>query len=120
MNKAQHSKPTERIKIDSTKPVRMKITSEPYVMHTWMGYAAVVDVLVLPNKERQFFLFIGPKTLATPIEKLREANGGQFIGIQFSVRRDYDAQRAPYIVQPITTKIVDTADAVKRPKRRRS
>jgi hypothetical protein len=86
----------ERLKIETIKRVRVRIISDPYVVFTWAGYAAVVDIAV---RKKTFRLFIGSRTLAEGVEKLRTANGGKFLGLEFTVRRESDSKRSAYVVQ---------------------
>jgi hypothetical protein len=89
-------RPTERLKIQGTKPVRIKIISDPYIIDTVFGYAPVIDVAV---GKASFYFFIGTKSLADGIEKLRAENGGAFIGLELKVRRASDDKKAPYVVE---------------------
>ena len=63
-------------------PKRIMITSEPYVMYSVRGYQAVVDILDSHTK-REYFLFVSARTLATPLELLRESNNGYLTGLEF-------------------------------------
>lgn len=86
-------KPTLKVGTDF---VPVEVTSEPYVVMTMRGYAAVIDVKA-PAGEHA--LFIGSKSISEGIEPLREANGGKFAGLRLRLKKAGDDKMAPWVVE---------------------
>ena len=58
----------ERLKID-TKPIRLRIESEPYVKFMGRKYSVVLDVFDV-KKKREYFIVIEAQSLSQPIYEL--------------------------------------------------
>jgi len=100
MKKTAKTTPSqERLKVQGTQLIAIRVISNPYVVYTWRGYAAVIDVATGTQKSKRFQLFIGPKTLASAIEERRLKNQGAFVGIKFRVRRESNDVRSAYVVE---------------------
>ena len=80
-------------------PKLLQITSEPYVIFTKRGYQPVVNVLEKKRK-MNLILFISPVTLTRQLEPLREENNGQFIGLEFWIRKESYEKTSSYILEP--------------------
>lgn len=74
------------------------ITSEPYVVMTARGYAAVVNVIERKSK-RENFIYIGALTLSQVLEKLSAENSGKMLGLEFWIRKKDTSKFAPYVVE---------------------
>jgi len=74
------------------------ITSEPYVVFTKRGYQPAVDIIDTKTK-KEFFLYIGAKSLAVPLETLRQENDGNFKGLEFWVRKESNDRMARYVIE---------------------
>ena len=84
----------------STGWIELEITSEPDVLLTFKGYAPILRVRKL-NNDLEYILYISAKSLAEPLEKLRENNDGSFKGIQLRVRKKDSTSMAPYEIEAI-------------------
>lgn len=87
----------EQLKID-IEPLRVLITSEPYVIYTVRGYQAVVDVFE-KRKKREYYMFVTARSIADPIENLRVSNSGRLTGIEVWIRKSGSEKTAKYIVE---------------------
>jgi hypothetical protein len=85
------------LKID-IEPKRLLITSEPYVVMSSRGYAAVVNVIERKSK-REFFIYIGALTLSKPLERLSQENSGQMLGLEFWVRKEGADKTSRYVLE---------------------
>jgi hypothetical protein len=85
------------LKID-TEPKRLLVTSEPYVIMTALGYQAVVNVIERKSR-REHFIYIGPKSLAKPLDQLRQENGGKTLGLEFWLRKKDGEKYSEYILE---------------------
>jgi hypothetical protein len=85
------------LKID-VEPKRLLITSEPYVIFTARGYAAVVNVLEQRTK-REFYLYIGAQSLSKPLEQFTRENSGRMLGLEFWIRKKDAAKLSPYVIE---------------------
>jgi hypothetical protein len=79
-------------------PKRIMVTSEPYVVFTVRGYQAVVDVLETRTKH-EYYLFVSARSLAEPLEKLKEGNNGRLTGLEFWIWKDGPEKSARYVVE---------------------
>ena len=64
----------------------VEVLSEAFVVMTARGYAPAVSVQV-PTTGLSYYLFISAKTLATPLDTLRDNNAGRFTGLHFRLRK---------------------------------
>ena len=84
----------------STGWIQLEIISEPNVVLTYKGYAPVLRVRKLRTNV-EFILYISAKSLAEPLEELRENNAHLFKGIKFQVRKENSAPMAKYEVKEL-------------------
>jgi hypothetical protein len=77
--------------------ISVEFLDEPYVVHTFRGFAPVVDVQV--GKEKKS-LFIAPSSLATGLMPLVERKGS-FKGIKIKLKKDSTDRFAKYVVTPV-------------------
>ena len=84
----------------STGWIELEIISEPDVNLTYKGYAPILRVRKLRTNV-EFILYISAKSLAEPLEKLREGNDYLFNGIKFKVRKESNAPMAKYEVEEL-------------------
>src|SRR5262245_30744391 len=87
---------TAHLKVD-TRATSVRITSEPRVSLTRFGYTPFVKVQVSKTGERRL-LFINARTLAVQLEPLRNENNGKFKGLEFSIQKESQDQKAPYVL----------------------
>ena len=76
--------------------VSAEVTSEPYVVMSFRGYAPVVDVV--SNGEKKM-LFISSKSISLGLDPFVQANGGKFLGMKIRLRKEADSKMAPYLVE---------------------
>lgn len=76
----------------------LEILSEPYVVMTFRGYVAALEVLDVASDER-YELLIGAKSLADGIEPIRQANAGMFTGLTIKIKKESAERTSPYIVE---------------------
>ncbi len=74
--------------------------AEPIAKYTSRGYAVVLPVRVL-STNLEYILYLSARTLAEPIERLREENDGRFTGLRFRVRKESTDKLAKYIVEGV-------------------
>ena len=79
----------------STEWIELEILSEPDVVITFYGYAPYLRVRKIKTGAEYRF-YISAKSLAKPLEELRNNNNGVFKGIRFSVRKESMEQMAQY------------------------
>jgi len=85
-------------------PERITITvlTEPFVIHTYKGFAAVVNVKLEKDEPETKTMFIAPKSLADPLKDIAEtANGGKMTGLQLAVKKESNDRFARYVVDKI-------------------
>lgn len=89
----------ERFKATTTWHV-LKIESEPYLIMTYRGYAfAVVSRDLSTNREHELVI-TNIKSLATPLEELRQSNGGLFKGLRFGIKKESEERSSKYVLDP--------------------
>lgn len=76
----------------------LEIVSEPNVILTFRGYAPIVLVRIEKSGITKV-LYLSAKSLATPLEELREKNGGKFQGLKLRIRKESDEKLAKYVVE---------------------
>lgn len=86
----------ERLNV-TTKPRRIKIISEPYLVASRMGYAPMVDVEAMGGIENT--LLISSASITSALEALRVANGGRLMGICLEVSRESEDSKAKYVAK---------------------
>lgn len=82
----------------STGWIELEIISEPDVVLSFKGYAPILRVRKIRTGV-EFVLYISAKSLAVPLEELRENNGGGFMGIKFRIRKESMMQMAKYEIE---------------------
>lgn len=85
------------LKID-IEPVRLLVTSEPYVVATARGYQAVVNVFERRSR-REYLIYIGAISLTTALEQLRRENAGSLVGVEFWLRKEDSSRYSRYVVE---------------------
>ncbi len=84
----------------STGWIELEIISEPDVVLTYKGYAPILRVRKLRTNV-EFMIYISARSLAEPLDKLRENNAYLFKGIKFQVRKESNAPMAKYEVEEL-------------------
>ena len=84
----------------STGWIELEIISEPDVVLTYKGYAPILRVRKLRTNV-EFMIYISAKSLAEPLDKLREDNAYLFKGVKFQVRKESNAPMAKYEVEEL-------------------
>lgn len=87
----------EPLKVDA-EPQLIQIISEPCLIYNKWGYQPIVRIKH-KKRRREFILYLSPKTLSEKVEQMRIENNGQFIGLEFWVRKESYDKRARYIVE---------------------
>jgi hypothetical protein len=77
----------------------LEIISEPYVVVTFKGYVAALEVLDVGNNDR-YELLIAAKSLSDAMEPIRQDNGGRFTGMKIRIKKDGEERTSRYIVEP--------------------
>jgi predicted Co/Zn/Cd cation transporter (cation efflux family) len=85
-----------------TSYIELVVISEPYVVYARLGYMPVLSVQRVKSEETEE-LIIAPKSLSEPLESLRQANKGNFTGIQFAVRKKSSERTSSCEVSPIVS-----------------
>ena len=80
--------------------VELEILSEADVQLTFKGYAPVLRVRAVKTG-LEYILYIGPKSLAQPLEELRQERGGRFLGLRLRLRKQSSDQYAKYEVKNV-------------------
>ena len=81
----------------------LQIDSEPYLVMTFRGYGMVVASRELSTDQEYELLITGIKSLAGPLEELRNSNGGLFTGLRFGIKKESRDRSSPYAVDPKRT-----------------
>jgi hypothetical protein len=77
--------------------VTVEITSEPYVVMGFRGYAPVVDVQGPGGKQ---ILYISSKSISEGLDPLVMARDGKFLGLKVRLRKESEDRMAAYEVEP--------------------
>jgi hypothetical protein len=78
--------------------VTVEITSEPYVVMGFRGYAPVVDVSGPGGNQ---ILYISSKSISEGLDPLVQGRGGKFAGLKLKLRKETEDRMAPYIVESV-------------------
>jgi hypothetical protein len=91
--------PDDQLRV-ATGWVEIKVLGGPDVVLTSRGYA---PVLVVQHVLTGLFyrLYIGAKTLAEPLEKMRQENGG-FVGLRLRIRKESMDPMSKYQVEELS------------------
>lgn len=82
--------------------IELEIISEPDVTLAYKGYAPILQVRKLRTNV-EFILYISAKSLAEPLERLRENNNYLFSSIKFKVRKENNAPMSKYEVEELNS-----------------
>jgi len=80
--------------------IEVEVVSEPDVLLTFKGYAPILRVKVVKSGLVKH-IFIGAKSLANELERMRKANSGRFVGLRFRFKKESHETMSPYIVEEI-------------------
>lgn len=83
----------------ATEWIDLEVLSEVDVILTFDGYAPYLNVRKIKTGE-EFRFYITAKSLAIPLEELRNKNNGIFEGIKFRVRKEGLGKTAKYEIEP--------------------
>ena len=78
--------------------MELEITTEPYVVMSFRGFAPVVGAKNLVTGESNF-LYISPMSLANKLEKATAERAGKFAGIKLKLRKESELNVSPYEVE---------------------
>ena len=82
--------------------IELDVVSEADVILNVRGYAPILRV----RKKRtgvEYFLYISAKSLADPLEDLRQRNGGLFKGLHIRVRKQSGDRMSKYEIESISS-----------------
>ena len=80
--------------------IELEVISEVDVILTIRGYAPVLTVKKVRTGVA-YFLYIGAKSLAQPLEVLRDRNQGRFRGIRIRIRKESKEPVSRYEVEEL-------------------
>lgn len=87
----------EQLRI-STEAVNFTITTEPFVIPTYRGYAPAINVSVR-GESGERILFISSRSLTEIIEKAREKNNGAFKGMTLTLKKESSDRFARFVAE---------------------
>lgn len=87
--------------VATTKPVKIEIISEPYLVATRLGYAPMVNIRILGNSLEQSLL-ISSRSLTEALEALRAKNSGKLTGSMMIIQKESNDPKARYIAEPLS------------------
>lgn len=96
--------PLERFDTLRVTPERVTITilTEPFVIHTYKGFAAVVNVKLEKDDPETKTMFIAPKSLADPLKEISETtNDAKMTGLKLAIKKESNDRFARYVVDKI-------------------
>ena len=85
----------EKLKVD-TKPIKVRIESEPYAKFLGRKYSVLIDVYEIRRK-REYYLVIEAQSLSLPINKL-SITEGSLKDIELWISKESDEKYAKYEV----------------------
>ena len=92
-----NDKELEILKVD-TEAIKIRLTSEPYVVYNSFGYKPAIDVWHI-KKKRAYRLYLSARSLATQLEEIRTTNElSYFVGIELWINKASDKRNSPYIL----------------------
>lgn len=87
----------EVLRID-TEAIKIRLTSEPYVVYNSYGYQPAIDVWHV-KKKRTYRLYLSARTLSAQLEKIRVNNNQKkFVGIEFWLNKASDDRKSAYVL----------------------
>ncbi len=75
--------------------IPITVTGPVDVIAGFRGYAPILTVKV-DMTGLDYILYISAQSLTVQLESLRKQNGGNFIGLKFSIRKESDERLAKY------------------------
>ncbi len=85
------------LKVD-VEPLRLLVTSEPYVVYTVRGYQPVVNVIERKSR-REYFLYISAQSISRSLEQLKVENGDRMLGLEFWLRKEGPEKTSKYVLE---------------------
>jgi hypothetical protein len=85
----------------TTDPVRVEVIAEPTVNMTRRGFAPVLPVRII-GSEQEYYLYISAMSISREVDDRRAKNGGKFVGLRFSVKKESEERISPYIIEDIS------------------
>ena len=82
--------------------IGVKVIDEIDVVLTVRGYAPVLGVEQINNKLR-CLLYVSARSLAEPLERFRQENGGNFAGLCIEIRKTSSDKFSAYEVRHATS-----------------
>ena len=79
----------------TTKWLSITVVSEPLVLLTYKGYVPAL-VVKIDGKKIPQSLYIAAKSIAGPLEEMRQDNGGLFLGLKFRLRKSSEEKTSVY------------------------
>ena len=73
----------------------LEVISEATVQLTYRGYVPVI-IVKIKDKKLPRSLYIAAKSIAGPLEEMRQDNNGLFLGLKFKLRKTGKEQMSGY------------------------
>ena len=83
----------ERLKID-TRPVKLRIESEPYVIFMGRAFIPVIDVYEV-RKRREYILLISAQSISIPLKQWQD-HEKSLVHIEFWINKASEERSAKY------------------------
>ena len=83
----------ERLKID-TRPVKLRIESEPYVIFMGRAFVPVIDVYEV-RKRREYILLISAQSISIPLKQWQDYEKS-LVHIEFWINKASEERSAKY------------------------
>ena len=99
--------------LTSTNWTDLEVICEPYIVITFRGYTAAVEVLETETNKRNELFIGGIKSLAEGIEPIRQNNGGLFTGRRFKIKKADAARNSPYVIEIVNDSAAQRQTLVK-------
>ena len=87
---------TSQLKITESRRL-LQLLSEPFVVHTRMGFQPAIDVEDVHSGERGFII-ISAVSLGEPLHQISTSNEGKLAGRTVSIRKESSERMSKYIV----------------------
>ena len=82
----------------SQSEIDLQVVEEPILILTVRGYAPVVRVQQ-KNNGLEYMLYISARSIAEPLEALRQSNGNIFSGVNFRIKKESKERNAKYVLE---------------------
>ena len=80
----------------TTEPIKLRITSEPYVVKMRLGYTPAVTVWV-EKKKVEMRLLISASSLSNQLDMIRKSNSDHaFFGLEFWIFKESEVKQSKY------------------------